>query len=190
MGEQNPQVLGHSWIFANPGATSTFGSKISQTCSSHPTPELPGASSAAPVGSTGQHKSPRTHPWGVESRAGHRGGREGTGAAFPAGSEGSSLVLQREEQQTHGTAEGAYFWLPIQARIFKYPNSPQRISSLHLVPDLLMKILKKQKKTSSTITQHNPRQPTDSRAAPAQQSWKIHGFHSMATKNPLGRRQS
>lgn len=35
VGELKPQVLRHSWIFANPGAASTLGSKTSQTCSSH-----------------------------------------------------------------------------------------------------------------------------------------------------------
>lgn len=56
-----------------------------------------------------------------------------------------SLVLQQEDQQKHLAAEGFYFYTSIQVKIFKYPNSPQRIS-LHLVLDLLVKIYLKKKK--------------------------------------------
>lgn len=74
------------------------------------------------------------------------------------GASDSASVLPREDQQKHGTAAGFYFYASIQAKIFKHPNSPRR-TSLHLVPDLLMKTLKKQIHPI-TVTQHNPRQPT------------------------------
>jgi len=56
-----------------------------------------------------------------------------------------SLVLQQEDQQKHLAAEGFYFYTSIQVKIFKYPNSPQRIT-LHLLLDLQIKIKLKKKK--------------------------------------------
>lgn len=105
----------------------------------------------------------RNHPLATKARPEPPGGRlqRSEGARSPGGVQAvQSLVLQREDQQKHLTAVGFYFYTSIQAKIFKYSNSPQRIS-LHLVPDLLMKTLKKAKeKKPTTITQHNPSQPT------------------------------
>lgn len=156
MEELKPQVLRPSWIFANPGGTSTSGSKNSQICRA---PRYPPVQPDWGWGAQGSTNPSDPIPWAWKAGLSPREGI--THPAFPAGSQGSSLVLQREEQQTHRTAEGVYFWLPIQARIFKYPNSPQRISSLRLVPDLLMKILKKQEKNppppSPNTTPGSPR---------------------------------
>lgn len=83
-----------------------------------------------------------------------------------------SLVLQQEDQQKHLAAEGFYFYTSIQVKIFKYPNSPQRIS-LHLVLDLLVKIyLKKKKRGKKNIKHHHPTQYQSDQGLPGDTSVK------------------
>lgn len=98
----------------------------------------------------------RNHPSAMETRRKPPGGRlqrtEGASGSVSRPSEVRSADL---------TAAGFYFYSSIQAKIFKYPSSPQRIS-LRLVPDLLMKTLRKQKKTpppSPSTTPASPRSP-------------------------------
>lgn len=102
----------------------------------------------------------RNHCWATKTRPEPPGGRlqRSKDAHSHNGVQAiRSLVLQREDRQKHLTAVGFYFYTPIQAKIFKSSNSPRRIS-LHLVPELLMKTLKKAKKKNPPHRRH-PTQP-------------------------------